>query len=544
MVLDVISQNKVRILLVSGISVLAGAANILLLVLVNRDMHMTTLGLREIAEFVGEIVLMVAISFISQLALSRLGARMLFRLREELVNGISGLSSRKIEHIGRHRLYAALTRDVPSVHDFLVALPSYIFNLTVALSCLVYLATVSPKLFVVFVVFLVIGLGVAKFAIADHAETRLQARRKTENDLFKCYEAVIDGSKELKLNQHREERFVGGELQEHASSYRNATMSAEFFLNLSSNWAMAVIFIGIGGLIFLAPHILEAGERASVAVFVMTIFYLVGPLTILMNSFRTIHAAKVGVRQLNTLELHPTGARQNKVTTEPFRSMSIRGLTFRYSNVDGGTTGFRIGPLDIDISRAEIVYFVGGNGSGKSTVAKLITGLYEKDEGTILINGAEVSDRKTYFQYFSAIFQDYYLFKTLVPKHGRNADPHDVRRWVEKLGLTGKVSVDEGRLSTTKLSHGQRKRLALLIAYFDESDIYVLDEWTADQDQEFREFFYREFLPELKSQGKTVLVVSHDERYFHLADRIVKFDGGSIVSVVCNAPPIDQTVVS
>jgi ABC-type siderophore export system fused ATPase/permease subunit len=129
----------------------------------------------------------------------------------------------------------------------------------------------------------------------------------------------------------------------------------------------------------------------------------------------------------------------------------------------------------------------------------LLTGLYGKHAGTVLINGIEPTDRKTYFQYFPAIFQDYYLFETLVPKHGESIDLQEVQAWLDRLNLSDKVTVEQGRLSTTKLSHGQRKRLALLIAYFDQSDIYVFDEWAADQDQEFREFFYRDFLPGLKT---------------------------------------------
>jgi ABC-type siderophore export system fused ATPase/permease subunit len=197
----------------------------------------------------------------------------------------------------------------------------------------------------------------------------------------------------------------------------------------------------------------------------------------------------------------------------------------------------------LDIARGEIVYFVGGNGSGKTTAVKLLTGLYERHAGTLQINGAEVVDPKAYFHYFSAIFQDYHLFETLVPKRGRQVDPKDVQAWVTRLRLTDKVSVEHDRLSTTKLSYGQRKRLALLVAYFEQSDIYVFDEWAADQDQEFREFFYCEFLPELKRLGKTALVVSHDERYFRCADTVVKFERGAIISIVHNTVPHTESVV-
>jgi cyclic peptide transporter len=546
MVLDVVKQSKIRIMLASAISILAGAANTRLLALVSRDMRLTATAPNAITEFAGALVLMVVVSFISQTTLSRLSASMLHRLRQNLVQGITHLSAQKTEAIGRHRLYAALTRDVPAVHEFLTTLPNYVFNITVVIACLIYLSTVSVRLFLVFTALLIVGLYVAKAVIADRAERRFQLRRKIENDLFKCYEAVIDGSKELKLNENREEWLVRDELEGFAQKFKDATIAAEFFWNMSNNWATAIIFIGIGALLFLSPH-LGVSDRASIMTFVLTIFYIVGPLTILINSFRIIHAAKVGLKHLSELELDGEGVVHACTTPpEPFQSLSARGVSFHYESPEEGHTGFGVGPLDLDISRGEIVYFIGGNGSGKTTAAKLLTGLYEKHAGTVLINGVELADRKTYFQYFSAVFQDYYLFDTLIPKHGKSIDLHEVKAWLNTLNLSDKVTVEHGRLSTTKLSYGQRKRLALLIAYFEQSDIYVFDEWAADQDREFREFFYSDFLPRLKQLGKTSLVVSHDDRYFHLADKVVKFENGVIVSTLHNTPfnssPIERGV--
>lgn len=532
MVLDVIKRSRARIFFASAISILAGAANIWLLALVNRGVHDSAPGADAIVRFAAALLLMVAISFLSQITLSRLSARMLYHLREKLVHGITHLSAQRTEAIGRHRLYAALTRDVPSVHDLLIALPNYVFNLTVVVACLAYLSVVSVRLFGVFATFLIVGLCIAKFGIADRAEKRFQARRKVENDLFKCYEAVIDGNKELKLNRQREQQFVRDELQGHAEKYRDATMAAEFFWNLSSNWATAVIFVGIGALMFMAPHI-GLHESLPVTTFVLVIFYMVGPLTILMNSFRTIHGANIGLKHLNEIHLDDAADIDAETSVnESFRSLSARGVSFRYDNSEEGQPGFSVGPFDLDIAQGEIVYFVGGNGSGKTTAAKILTGLYSRDAGSLLINEVEVIDERRYFQHFSAIFQDYYLFENLVSKRDEHIDLREVQGWLIRLNLVDKVLVQDGRFSTTKLSYGQRKRLALLIAFVEQSDIYVFDEWAADQDQIFREFFYSEFLPELKRLGRTAIVVSHDERYFHLADKIVKFDGGQIVGVV------------
>jgi len=103
-----------------------------------------------------------------------------------------------------------------------------------------------------------------------------------------------------------------------------------------------------------------------------------------------------------------------------------------------------------------------------------------------------------------------------------------VREYLTQLHLERKVLLVDGALSTTALSQGQRKRLALLTAWLEERPIYVFDEWAADQDPTFKRVFYEELLPELRRAGRTVLVISHDDRYFHLADRLLRLESGQL----------------
>jgi putative ATP-binding cassette transporter len=105
-------------------------------------------------------------------------------------------------------------------------------------------------------------------------------------------------------------------------------------------------------------------------------------------------------------------------------------------------------------------------------------------------------------------------------------DPKRVRQLLQEVGLDHKVTYQEGRFSTVALSTGQRKRLAMVVALIEDRPIYVLDELSADQDPEFRRRYYEEFLPDLRARGKTLIVVSHDDRYFHLADRVIAMEDG------------------
>ena len=172
---------------------------------------------------------------------------------------------------------------------------------------------------------------------------------------------------------------------------------------------------------------------------------------------------------------------------------------------------------------------MGGNGSGKTTLAKLLCGLYIPESGALWLDSKPITDvtRDQYRQLFSVVFSDFYLFEKLLGLEAFNLDKR-AAHYIAHLQLDHKVEVRGGQLSTVDLSQGQRKRLALLTAYLEDRPIYIFDEWAADQDPVFREIFYYELLPELKAKGKTVLVISHDDRYYGMADRILKLDYGQL----------------
>jgi putative pyoverdin transport system ATP-binding/permease protein len=145
------------------------------------------------------------------------------------------------------------------------------------------------------------------------------------------------------------------------------------------------------------------------------------------------------------------------------------------------------------------------------------------------LNGVPVTDsnREWYRQHFSAIFTDFHLFESYLGFNHTTLD-QEVESYLKQLQLDHKVQVKDGVLSTTNLSQGQRKRLALLTAYLEDRPIYLFDEWASDQEPLFRDLFYKQILVKLKERGKTVIVITHDDRYFHLADHMIKLEYGKV----------------
>lgn len=186
-----------------------------------------------------------------------------------------------------------------------------------------------------------------------------------------------------------------------------------------------------------------------------------------------------------------------------------------------------LGPIDLTVSSGEELFIAGGNGSGKTTLAKVLIGLYSPDEGHVMLNGQVVSKetRNNYRQLFSTVFVEGHVFDRLL---GVELEQEKLRHFATLLGIEKYVDVETGHFSSQNLSRGQHKRLALLVACMDDRPILVFDEWAAEQDPGFKEIFYKQILPELRKQGKTVVAITHDDRYFSAADRVLKLLDGQL----------------
>ncbi len=528
-------------------ALLSGACNAGLIAMINSALnHHGDPSLMLIVAFAALGLGRILTNALAQITLSHFSQATTARLRQDLVRKILAVPLRQLEELGTPKLMVALTEDILEITQATLSIPIFAVNFAVLLGGAVYLAWLSLPVLLAMAAFAVIGAFSYRLMIRS-GFGHLTAAREGQDRLFRHFRALTEGIKELKLHRVRRSAFLEQDVATAAAVCQKHNVAAELRFIIAQNWNQLLFLMVIGLILFLLPQI-ENITPQTLTGYIIATLYLMGPLAGLLGSLSVFSRANVSLRKVEELGLalsaHSDGNRPDDAAVganEPLLSLELVNVTHHYYR-EREDDHFVLGPINLVFRPGELVFLVGGNGSGKSSLAKVIAGLYPPAGGEIRLNGRAIDDRNRddYRQCFSTVFSDYFLFDritgaALTDNDGRAGD------YLKRLHLDHKVSIKDGVFSTTQLSQGQRKRLALLCAYLEDRPFYLFDEWASDQDPLFKDVFYTQLLPELRSRNKAVLVITHDDRYFSCADRLVRLDYGKITSDVADTAAHEST---
>jgi putative ATP-binding cassette transporter len=530
-ILHLLRTTKRGVLLVAALGILGGFAGAGLVAVINHALHDAPGRRLWIMAFLALVVVKVGCSLVSNLLLVRMAQKTILDLCDDLCRRITATPLRQLEQIGAPRILACLIDDVAVLGAAIQVIPSLTVNVAVLAGCAVYLGLLSWIALLAMLVLVAAGALCYKILLT-RAYRAIQLARDGRDVLFRQFRSLIEGIKELKLSRERREMFLRDEIGGTADYLRHQNVISMNQYTLADGWSQSMFYLLLALLLFALPAMGRISLQTLTA-YVFTALYTMTPIWSLIGALPMLNRGRDALERLEKFGLGLQASDSECCASPPkppvTARLQFRDALFSYEG-DQHASGFTLGPLNLDISPGEIVFVVGGNGSGKSTFVKLLTGLYLPQDGEIRVNGELITtqDQAQYRQLFAVVYSDFYLFERLLGFRETEIDAK-AAEYLDALELSHKVRIEGSRFSTTALSQGQRRRLALLAAYLEDRPVYVLDEWAADQDPAFRQVFYTRLLPELKKRGKAVVVVTHDDRYYHLGDRILKLDYGRVV---------------
>lgn len=486
------------------------------------------------------IIVYYIFSACADYVLTTLSQQELYDLRVRFARHILSLPLKKTEEIGSSTFFASFTNDIENVVKTLRQLPTLFISGSMIIGASVYMFWLSGKLFAASAALLCIGLtGYMLLLNSSLLQPYWIRLREGWDDLCGHFNSLTGGIKELLLHRRRRETFLQQCIDKTCTDLREDAIRGKAIQNLFFRLGDVLYLIALGLILFWVGPFLHIDNKILTGYIVAGLF-VVSPLASIINFGPNFGEASIALAKLRQLGLTfdggglppEEGSMSTNVQADCAELIRLNNMEYHYPELTEDEA-FTLGPIDLSIRQGETVFIIGGNGSGKTTLIKLLCGLYTPGAGRIFWQGEEVTDlnREAYRQLFSVVFAEFHLFDTLFGLEDVNLDQ---RAWefIGKLQLDKKVKITNGKLSTIDLSHGQRKRLTLLVAYLEDRPVYIFDEWAADQDPLFKNVFYREILPELKAKGKTLLVITHDDRWYDQACRIIKLQDGLIVGNV------------
>lgn len=460
----------------------------------------------------------------------------LHRIRVRIVAKIQDAELLTLERIGQTEIYTGITKELQSISRASLVMVLMVQSLILMFFALIYIS-IQSLLALILYAGLMTMIGIFSARRYKRVAASIHDSLVQENVLLEATEHLLHGFKEVKMSEARRT-----DLNRHITEASHSAVDLIAESNALSAGlnilAQTSLYLSLAVLVFILPAIISIDNRELVKL-TSAVLFLVAPLVSMLAGMQMYTGANVSAERIDQLEaaidrhVRPMAKRRGDdlvMRDAPFRDIAFQDVQFDYVDPRGGVT-FRLGPLNLVITSGETLFISGGNGSGKSTFLRLLTSLYFPTRGTVQVDGQRLSESNAaaYRELFGVIFYDYHLFDRLYGL--RHIDENQVDTLLQRFRLADKTRFKGDRFETLDLSTGQRRRLALVVHYLEDKPICVFDEWAAEQDPDFRRYFYTCILPELKAQGKTVIAVTHDDRYYDLdyVDRIIRFEEGQVV---------------
>ncbi|MCZ8518258.1 cyclic peptide export ABC transporter [Paenibacillus caseinilyticus] len=475
----------------------------------------------------------IGIYFVSQRYIRsqmvRLSNLIVYEKRMDMIHKLLHSRYQNVEAIGGDKILTCINNDVETISNFVNLFVSAFTSIVIVFFGFVYLGWINIYGFL-FSFAIILASSALYFVVARKGNQLTEETRSVQHIFFKFIHDLVKGFRELTLHWLKKQQFA-----EDLKSYTYAYMTKRVKSSLMYSHVILVgelLFVMvIGAVVFLFPFFLPDSPNTMLREYVFIFLYLTGHVSFILNSvpefmrFRiSWNRLKQMEKQMGAMEIYESQTAAGEESAWSAHTLELMDVIFSYQNADGES--FTVGPINCRFESGEIVFITGGNGSGKSTLAKLITGLYVPVSGEIVLNGRSVGAEEL-SQHFSAVFGEYHLFDRL---YGIDSEEkhHEIENYLTLFGLKNKVELQAGRFTTTQLSTGQRKRLALMQCMLEERPFCLLDEWAADQDPQYRQFFYEVLLPDMRRKGTCIICITHDDRYFQTADTFIHMELGRI----------------
>ncbi len=463
-----------------------------------------------------------------EMGLLRTSYNMILKTRLELIDGILSMRYDHFARISNGRIFSTLTEDVETVGQSANHVVTCGVNVITVFFSFFYLMILDLRATAICLV-VIAAIASLYSIVSRRADEIFDKAREAQTKFSGRINDLIQGFRLVRLHAIKRKGFQA-DLHDISFAFQDKRIQAYGAFVDAFILGESLLIIVLGAISFGLRSLFPDISIMLLGNFAMVLLYLLGPINGILAAVPHLTRIRVSqkrvanFRQLIACKGNPPAVSGSGIPKQ-VKTLEVRNLCFRHQNEDG-QTGFEFGPINLSVHSGDIVFIIGGNGSGKTTLANLVTGLFAPSSGSVFIDGKPVTADEL-GEYFGPIFSDTFLFRKL---YGLTDDPllADVERLLDRFKLRDKVTLENKEFNTVDLSTGQKKRLALIVCILENRPIFLFDEWAADQDPSFRKFFYREFLPELKKQGKLVIAITHDDHYFDVATKIVKLDMGKI----------------